>query len=293
MPTTIESSEGKTTLGTGYPTLIAGMLINSLKDDLLVAELVSGKLDRVKLLAEKQRLYGVGLLDIMIAHPEIDEKVLLPQVCLAAHDSSGLPLSIDSADAEALKRTLDVIPYKSIINSVNAEKKKLESILPIVKESGSAVIGLCMGDVGMPYSVEGKMNVARELVNTLARSGIDKDDLIIDPLCYSAGVAPPDSLHVTLKVLQQVKEEFDVTTFLGADNAGFGMPQKEYIDLAYVLAAIPAGVDAVLMEPPTTSTIGLEGFTLFFAADFLAGNDPYGKRYLKFIRKHGLHRSVK
>lgn len=292
MTTTIESSEGVLNLGTGHPTVIAGMLINTLKDEALVEELKRGRLDRVKHLAEKQRLFGVGFLDIMIAHPEIDEEKMLPLVCKAAHDASALPLSIDSANMDAVRRTLDVHPYKSIINSVNGEQKKMESVLPVVKESRSAVIGLCMDDDGMPYSVEGKMNVAHKLARSIAEHGIPLDDLIIDPLCYTAAVSPTDSMRVTLSALRQVKEHIGVTTFLGTDNAGFGMPQKDFIDLAYVLAAIAAGVDAVLLEPPTTSTLGLEGFTLFFASDFLAGNDPYGKRYLKFIRRHGLHKQI-
>jgi 5-methyltetrahydrofolate--homocysteine methyltransferase len=292
MPTVIESSEGKLMIGTGHPTAIAGMLINTLKDDVLIAELVHGKLDRVRSLAEKQRLLGVGFLDVMIAHPNINEKELLPKVCLAAHKASGLPLSIDSADVEALQNTLDAYPYKSIINSVNGEKNKIETILPLVKESGSAVIGLCMDEAGMPHTVEEKMRVTQKLVDVIAEYGIEKDDLIIDPLCYSAAVVAPDSMLVTLETLRRIKQQYGMTTFLGTDNAGFGMPQKDYIDLAYAMAAIPVGVDAVLLEPPTTSTLGLEGFTLFFAADFLSGNDLNGKRYLKFIRAHGLHKKT-
>jgi len=291
LTTTIESSEGKHSIGPGHPTVIAGMLINTLKDDALVAELVSGKLNRVRLLAEQQKLFGVGLLDIMIAHPQIDEKVMLPLACKAAHEVSGLPLSIDSADVDAVKRTLDIHPYKSIINSFNGEQKKIESVLPVVRESSSAVVGLCMGEEGMPYTVEGKMQAAAKLVNIIVDYGISRDDLLVDPLCYSAGVAPVDSLLVTLETIRQLKAQYGVTTFLGADNAGFGMPQKDCIDLAYVLAAIPAGINVVLLEPPTLSSLGLEGFTLFFAADFLAGNDPYGKRYLKFIRQHNLHKA--
>ena len=287
--TTIESADGKLVLGTGYPTVVAGMLVNTLKDEQLVAELAQGKLERVKKLAERQRLFGVGMLDIMIAHPQIDEKEWLPEVCLAAHEASGLPICIDSADVEALTRALDAFPYKAIINSFNGEQGKIESILPLVKESGSAVIGLCMDDSGIPGTVEARLAIAQKLVDQVKEYGIDLDDLIIDPLCMTAGVFPPDSLQVTLEVLRKVKQQYDATVILGADNAGFGMPQKDIIDLAYVIASIAAGVNIVLLEPPTTSELGLDGWTLFFAADFLEGNDPYGKRYLQHIRAHKLH----
>ena len=149
-----------------------------------------------------------------------------------------------------------------------------------------------MDDDGIPETVEGRCRVAQKLVDSAAEYGIEQDDLIIDTLCLTAGVYSPDSMLITLEALRKVKERYGNTTLLGADNAGFGMPQKDYIDMAYTLAAIPAGMDCVLLEPPTTtSTLGLEGFTLFFASDFLAGNDINGKRYLKFIRAHGLHKA--
>ena len=95
-------------------------------------------------------------------------------------------------------------------------------------------------------------------------------------------------MRVTLELLQLIKQELCVTTFLGIDNAGFGMPQKDLIDIVYLMAAIPAGLDAALLEPPTCSTLGLLGITALFASDFLSGNDPYGMHFLSHIRSHGL-----
>jgi 5-methyltetrahydrofolate--homocysteine methyltransferase len=291
MPTTIESSEGKLTLGTGHPTMIGSMLVNTMKIEALIPELRQGKLDKVKQVAEQQRMLGVGLLNVMISHPEIDEKEMLPKVCKAAHDASGLAIIIDTGDTEALKRTLDAFPYKSIINSFSGERNKIESILPIAKESRSAVIGLCMDDDGIPETAEGRFSIAQKLVDSAVEYGIEMDDLIIDTLCLSASVYSTDSMLVTLESLRKVKEKFGNTTLYGTDNAGFGMPQKDHLDMVYTIAAISAGADCVLLEPPTTtSKLGLEGYTLFLGADFLSGNDPNGKRYLKFIRTHGLHK---
>lgn len=285
--TTLTSVDGTCTFGTGHPTVLAAMSINTLRNREFAERLAQGDLDAVKRLAEMQRLNGVGFLQIMLAHPELDEKQLLPEVCLAAHDASGLPLYIDSGDVEAIERTLDAFPYKPII-SVNGEEEKMRAILPLVMDSGCAVICLCLDEVGIPDSVEGRMQVAEKIIERALAEGIDPDDLVIDPLVMAAGAVDPDSMHITLGTLRAVKERWGYATFLGIDNAGFGMPQKDLIDMAYLLACIPAGMDAALLEPPTCSTIGIEGLVLLFAGNFISGRDPYGKELLKFVREHGL-----
>ena len=285
--TTLTSVDGEVTFGSGHPTVICAMTINTHKDEELAAELAVGKLDLVKRLAEKQRLAGVGFMHVMITHPELDEAKLLPEVCMAAHDASGLSLYIDCTNVETLTRTLDVFPYKAII-PVAAKEEDLNAVLPLVKESGSAVIGLCMDEHGVPDTAKERLELADKIWTRATGMGIPQEDVVIDPLCMTIAVAPPDGLRVTLEVLREVKERYDATTFVGIDNAGYGMPQKDLIDMAYLLAAIPAGMDVALVEPPTCSSLGLEGFTLFFAGDFMSGNDPYGKRYLTFIREHDL-----
>jgi len=288
--TTIESSDGKLNFGSGHPTVIAGMLINSLEDQLLVEELAHGKFDRVKLLAEQQKADGVRILDIMIAHPELDEKFLLPKVVLAAHEASGLPVSLDSANLEALKNTLNGFPYKSLINSFNGEPEKISSILPLVKESGSAIIGLCTDENGILDSVEKRFAIAEKLIKSCEDYSISLDDLVVDPLCLTAGVFPGD-FNITMDLLRKLKDTFDVSTFLGIYNAGFGMPQKEFIDLTYLIAAISAGLDAALLEPFMLSNFGKQMEIMFFSADFLTGNDPYARNYLSYIRANKLHKA--
>ena len=287
--TTLKSSEGTLYFGTGYPTVISGMLINTLKDELLVEELSQGKLDRVKLLAEQQRIDGVGFLDIMIAHPELNERDLLPRVVSAAHDASGLPIALDCADPEALKNVLNVFPFKPLINSFTGEDKKISTILPLVKESGAAVIGLCLDDGGIPDSVEKRFDIARKLVKSCEDYSIDLENLVIDPLCLTASVFPGDFV-VTLDLLRKIKDTYDITTFLGVDNAGFGMPQKELIDLTFLISAISAGLDAALLEPFILSEFGKQLGVMFFAADFLTGNDPDARKYLSYIRSYRLHK---
>ena len=290
--TTLTSSSGNLTFGTGHPTILASMLINTLKDDSLALSLIQDDFDKVKRLAEKQCNDGTGMLQIMVAHPDIDEELILPKACKAAHDVSGLPLYIDSTNVNAMRRTLDILPYKPIF-STSGDPDRLQSMLELTKESKAALICLCMDHNGIPTTVSGRFSIGEMIANRARTIGIADDDLVIDPLVMATGVSEPDAMLVTLELLRQFKQKYSFSTFLGIDNAGFGMPYKDTIDMAYLLAAIPAGLDVALLDPPLCSGIGRDGLNLLFASNFISGRDPYAKQYLSYLRRNQLIKSRK
>jgi 5-methyltetrahydrofolate--homocysteine methyltransferase len=131
---------------------------------------------------------------------------------------------------------------------------------------------------GMPKTVEGRLAEARVIVEAAEVQGIPREDIVIDAICL-ASAAEPASMKVTLETLSALHRELGVTTLLGIGNAGFGMPDQTRVDLAYLLAAIPWGLDAALVDPATPGLV--EGAR---AVDFLTGNDPFGKRYIDHYR---------
>jgi 5-methyltetrahydrofolate--homocysteine methyltransferase len=223
---------------------------------------------------------GVDMVDILVCYLDLDEVSLLPQIAVAVHEEIGCPISLDSRNPEALAAALAALqPYKALVNSVTAERDSLESILPIVKQYGAAVVGLPMGHQhGLPRTVEGRLAESRVIIEAAEQIDIPREDIVIDAICL-ATAAEPDSLGVTLETLQALGKEFGVTTMLSIGNAGYGMPQQTVIDLAYLQAAVPWGLDAALVDPSTAGL--LEGVR---AIDFLAGNDLYGGRYIKHYR---------
>lgn len=290
--TTLTSSTGEYTFGMGYPTVLASMLINTLKDDSLARSLILGNYDEVKRLAELQCADGTAMLQIMVAHPEIDEEEVLPKACKAAHDASGLPLYIDTTNINAIRRTLEIFSYKPIL-STSADSNRLHPMLDLVRDSHAAVICLCMDDKGIPDSVAGRQSIGELLIQQAKSKGIPDEDIVIDPLVMAVGVSEPDSMQVTLELLRYFKQNYPFSTFLGIDNAGFGMPFKDTIDLAYLLAAVPAGLDVALLDPPLLSNLGRQGLNLLFAANFISGRDPYAKKYLTYLRNNELIKTRK
>jgi 5-methyltetrahydrofolate--homocysteine methyltransferase len=196
------------------------------------------------------------------------------------HQEIGCPVSLDSRNPEALEAALEVLrPHKALINSVTAEAESLETLLPLAKKHGAAVVGMPIGHLhGMPKTVEGRLAEARVIIEAAEGLGIPRDDIVIDAICLASS-AEPGSMPVTLETIRALRQELGVSTLLGIGNAGFGMPDQTRVDQAYLLAAIPWGLDAALVDPATPGLV--EGAR---AVDFLTGNDPYGKRYIDHYR---------
>lgn len=290
--TTLTSSSGTCTFGTGYPAVIGGTLINAVEHKSLARSLISGDYDAVRRLAEKQCIEGVGFLEVLVSSPELDEVDVLPKACLAAHDASGLPIYIDSTNVSAIRKTLEVFPYKPLL-SVSGDVARLEPVLDLARETNCAVICLCMDKKGIPAATAGRIAAGEYIIQRARAIGIPDEDIVIDPLVLAAGVSEPDSMLVTLDALRYFKQEYPLSTCLGIGNAGFCMPEKDTLEMAYLAAAIPAGLDAALMDPPLLSSLGRSGQNLLYASNFLSGRDPYAKKYLTYLRMNNLIKARK
>jgi 5-methyltetrahydrofolate--homocysteine methyltransferase len=220
------------------------------------------------------------MVDILINHPDLNEAILLAEIAVAVQEEIGCPIALDSRDPVALEAALEALaPHKALVNSVTAERESLEALLPVAKKYGAAIVGMPVGHLhGMPKTVEGRLAEARVIIKAAERAGICREDVIVDAICL-ASAAEPGSMRVTLDTISALREELRVATILGIGNAGFGMPDQTRVDQAYLVAAVPWGLDAALVDPATPGLV--EGAR---AVDFLTGNDLYGKRYIDHYR---------
>lgn len=279
--TTVTSRNGKLAFGAGLPVVLINghVRVSNKKPDMLAA-LQQGNVESLVTLACAGQATGMDMVDILIQHPALDEVTLLPRIAVAVHEATGCPISLDSRNPAALAAALAALrPYKALINSVTAEHASLETLLPIAARHKAAIIGMPIGDRhGMPKDVEGRMDEARVILEAAARHGIPADDVVMDAICLAAAVEP-GSMLVTLETLRRFHEELGVATVLGVGNAGHGMPKRLHIELAYLIAAIPWGLDAALIDPRMPLLIEEAR-----ATDFLSARDPYGLRYIKHYR---------
>jgi 5-methyltetrahydrofolate--homocysteine methyltransferase len=279
--TALISRNGTLEFGPGLPTLLINDQLRVMDQSLeVLAELQEGRIDRLIDLARFGQQVGTDMVDILINHLDLDETDLLPRIALAVHEEIGCPISLDSRDPQALDAALSALqPYKALINSVTAETESLETLLPLAAKHGAAVVGMPIGHLhGMAKTVEGRLAEARVISESAKAYGIPREDLVIDAICL-ASAAEPGSMQVTLETLSALHRELEVTTILGIGNAGFGMPDQTRVDLAYLLAAVPWGLDAALVDPATPGLV-----ESVRAIDFLVALDPYGLRYIDHFR---------
>jgi 5-methyltetrahydrofolate--homocysteine methyltransferase len=178
-----------------------------------------------------------------------------------------------------LEAALKLYDGKALINSANGEEKSLEAVLPLAKEYGAAVIGLCMDDNGIPATPEERVAVAEKIIKRATKYEIPIEDIIIDPLAMTMG-ADHKAGWVTLQTVKLVVREFGVNITMGASNVSFGMPDRKYVNAAFIAMAIQAGLTCPITNPLVT-----EISTAILAADLSLGKDEFGMRWIKAYRK--------
>ena len=204
--------------------------------------------------ATEQIEAGAEILDVNVGHPEIDEKEMMIKTVKELQSIVSVPLQIDSTKPEVIEAALRVYNGKAIVNSVNGEDKVLDTILPIVKKYGAAVIGLALDENGIPADYKGRVEIAKKILNKALSYGIPKEDIIIDCLVLTVS-AEQKAAGETLKALNIVKNELGLRTVLGVSNISFGLPNRELVNKTFLTMALTNGLDLPIMNPNVPSMV--------------------------------------
>jgi len=278
--TTLLKSKTKTIkINRDLPTAIIGERINPTGRKAVLEALQAGNFDIVRKDALDQVAAGAAGLDINAGVPGADEPSLIQQIIRNVTEVVDVPLCIDTANPVALAAALSIYEGKALINSVNGEERSLASVLPLAKEHGAAVIGLCMDDNGIPATAAARFAVAARIIERAAKYGIPLEDVVIDPLAMAMS-ADSKAGRIALETIELVVKEFGVNISMGASNISFGMPDRKFINATFIAMAIHAGLTCPITNPLLT-----EVNTAVLAADLSMGRDDYGMRWIKAYRK--------
>lgn len=193
---------------------------------------------------------GADVLDVNVGFPGIDEVKMQVKIVKALQSVIDTPLQIDSTNPEAIESALRVYNGKAIVNSVNGEEEKLESILTIVKKYNAQVIALLIDERGIPETAEERFEVAKKIVNRAEEVGISRDDIYIDCLTLTVSSNPEGAME-TIKTMELVRDELGVKTVLGVSNISFGLPMREAINEVFLMLAMNAGLNLAIINPNT------------------------------------------
>lgn len=195
-----------------------------------------------------QQQSGAHILDVNVGLPEIDEVKMMEDAVQEIQSIIDLPLQIDTTNVEAMERAMRIYNGKPLINSVNGKKESMESIFPLVKKYGGTVIALTIDENGIPTTAEGRLEIARNIMETAATYGIRKKDIVVDVLAMTVS-AEQEAAAVTLKALELVRDELGLYTSLGVSNISFGLPQRENVNTAFFTMAMQNGLSGAIINP--------------------------------------------
>ena len=227
---------------------VIGERINPTGKKKLKEALRTGDYDYVVGEAIAQKTAGADVLDVNAGLPEIDETAVLSDLIDEIQSVTDLPLQIDSSDPAAAEAAARRYRGKPIINSVTGKEESLSSVLPIVKKYGAAVVGLTLDENGIPPTAEGRLAVARRIVERAAAYGIPARDVLIDTLVLTASTNQ-DMVQETVRAVSLVKQELGVKTVLGVSNVSFGLPARELLNRTFLACALGAGLDLPILNP--------------------------------------------
>ncbi|MFZ5828051.1 MAG: homocysteine S-methyltransferase family protein [Bacillota bacterium] len=228
--------------------VVIGERINPTGRKLLTKDIKEGSFARVRTEAKNQVAAGAHMLDVNVGVPLIDEAAAMARAVRVIQDAVDVPLSIDSPDPLAIEAGLKAVVGKPLINSFSLEEGRAETVLPLAKRYGAAVLGLTIDEHGIPASAQKRLEIARRLVATAESYGIPRHDVVIDPLALTAGAQQAEARE-TLKAIRWIHEELGCHTSLGVSNISFGLPNRHYLNAVYLNMAVTMGLSMAIMNP--------------------------------------------
>jgi 5-methyltetrahydrofolate--homocysteine methyltransferase len=277
--TVISSQTREVVIGFERPFVMIGERINPTGRKVLAAEMAAGNFSRVEADALAQVAAGAHMLDVNAGIPLADEPAILAKTIQLVQSITDLPLSIDSSIVAALEAGLAVYKGKALVNSVTGEEERLESVLPLVKKYGAAVVAISNDETGISEDPDVRFAVAKKIVQRAADHGIPHSDIVVDPLVMPIGAINQAGVQV-MRLLGRLKNELKVNSTCGASNVSFGLPAREGISAVFLSMAIGAGLTSAIMNP-----MHLEIVKACMGADVMMGHDPDCARWIKRFRE--------
>ena len=277
METRLSSATKEVLISDEQPTVIIGERINPTGKKKLTTALQAGNLEIVRQEAIAQVQAGADILDVNVSADGVDAVTLLPRAVEVIQKTVNVPLCLDSDSPTALEAAIKVYQGKPLVGSVTGQNDSLKKILPLVREYGTAVIGLTIDDEGIPDDLERRVAIAHKIVKEAETQGVPREDVIIDCLALTVGADHRAGL-VTIEAMRKVKAELGVNLTLGVSNISFGLPERSLLTGTFLAIAIAAGLNCAIVDAVQVRQIIL-------AADLVLGHDRFAMRYIKAYRQ--------
>jgi vitamin B12-dependent methionine synthase family protein len=255
--------------------MVIGERINPTGKKKLQAELKEGSLNLVRTMALEQEENGASILDINMGMNGIDEKEMMLRTIYEVTSTVDCPLCIDSSHVDIIEVALRIYPGRALINSISLEKEKFEKLLPIAKKYGAMFILLPLSDEGLPKDSAEKHGIISTIMDEAVRIGMAKEDIIVDGLVATIGANPNAALEC-FETFSYCKNELELPTACGLSNISFGLPERTYVNTAFLTMAIANGLTMAIANPSQELLMNAA-----FASDMLLNKKESDIRYIE------------
>ena len=278
---TVVTSNSKAVMIGGKPVVI-GERINPTGKKLFREALKNNDIDYIIKEGVSQQDAGAHILDVNVGLPEIDEVQMLTSAVYNLQSVLALPLQLDSADTQALEKAMRIYNGKPMINSVNGKEESMKKVFPLVKKYGGVTVCLCLDEDGIPDKAEDRVRIAEKIIKTAQEYGIDKSQLVVDPLTMTVSTDTANSAE-TLKAVDFIRNTLGVNTVLGVSNISFGLPEREAVNTAFFTLALQRGLSAGIINPLSRPMMNA-----YYSFNALSGYDEGCKEYIASVTQSSI-----
>lgn len=259
--------------------LVVGERINPTGKKKLQAELREGRLDLVRNMAMDQESNGAAILDINMGMNGIDELQMMKKVIYEVSSTVDCPLCIDSSHVDVIEEALKIYPGRALINSISLETEKMEKLLPVAAKYGAMFILLPLSDAGLPQNIAEKKAIINEIYDKALAIGMSHADIVVDGLVATIG-ANANAAVECFETIDYCKNEKKLPTICGLSNISFGLPERGYVNTAFLTMAINRGLTMAIANPSQDLLMNAA-----FASDMLLNRPSSDIRYIEHMNK--------
>lgn len=259
--------------------LVVGERINPTGKKKLQAELREGGLDLVRNMAMNQESNGAAILDINMGMNGIDELQMMKKVIYEVSSTVDCPLCIDSSHVDVIEEALKIYPGRALINSISLETEKMEKLLPVAAKYGAMFILLPLSDAGLPQNIAEKKAIINEIYDKALALGMSHADIVVDGLVATIG-ANANAAVECFETIDYCKNEKKLPTICGLSNISFGLPERGYVNTAFLTMAINRGLTMAIANPSQDLLMNAA-----FASDMLLNRPSSDIRYIEHMNK--------
>jgi 5-methyltetrahydrofolate--homocysteine methyltransferase len=271
----VSSARKNVFMGNGRPFAVVGERINPTGKKALQAELREGKTGIVQDFALEQQIKGAAILDVNMGLSGIDEKEMMLKAVRLLSRTSDLPLCIDSTIPEVVEAALRIYPGRAIVNSISAEKERIEKTLPIAAKYGAMFILLPLNDEGIPQTLEERKEIVEYILSEGAKYGYKKEDVVVDGLVMTVS-SDKNAALMTLDLIEWCSREIGINTICGLSNVSFGLPSRDWINSSFLAMAASRGLTMAIANPASELLMNT-----VFSCDALSGHDKNLTSYVE------------